>query len=147
MVDEEIIIQFDCISSCLICSPHPTSLRSATFSAGEGFCAPQGEDIILSLQTLFAISPQQQNNQLYGRGRRLRRPEREQTLFAISSQQYNKQLFRRNGLAKTLGAQVIIDFRVAVSRESREERALGLSPLLFFFGYFLKMQKVTKIPT
>ena len=56
-------------------------------------------------------------------------------------------VYRRNGLAKTLGAQVIIDFRVAVSRESREERALGLSPLLFFFGYFLKMQKVTKMLT
>ena len=56
-------------------------------------------------------------------------------------------VYRRNGLAKTLGAHVIIVFRVAVSRESREERALGLSPLLFFFGYFLKMQKVTKIST
>ena len=55
-------------------------------------------------------------------------------------------VYRRNGLTKTFGAHVIIDFRVAVSRESREERALGLSPLLFFFGYFLKIQKVTKIP-
>ena len=87
-------------------------------------------------ETLFAISPQQQNKRFIA-----------ETIFAISSQQYNKQLFRRNGLAKTLGAQVIIDLRVAVSRESREERALGLSPLLFFFGYFLKIQKVTKLPT
>ena len=56
-------------------------------------------------------------------------------------------VYRRNDLTKTLGAQVIIDFRVAVRGETREERALGLSPLLFFFGYFLKIQKVTKIPT
>ena len=54
-------------------------------------------------------------------------------------------VYRRNALTKTLGAQVIIDLRVAVSGESREERAFGLSPLLFFFGYFLKIQKVTKI--
>ena len=158
MTDEEIIIQFDYISSCLICSPHPTSLRSATFSAGEGFCTPQGEDSILPLQTLSTISPREQNKQLFRRNafRNIPATAKQATFpqkrFSKNARGARNNRFpccreRRDKRGESFRALSSLVFLWLLSENTESDKKPNPNYLLFFSSYFLKIQKVTKKTT